>query len=417
MLEKATTRATAARRRLAAALSGVRMGTEPPAGRRQPRVLFVNDLWGYGTVTIAMAVAEEMEGRAIRIFAGMGPGFELARRSPFDGLVAVDTMATPTPPDLERELSACQAVVSVMNRRVARAAVRRGLPCVYVDCLLWMYGAPPDLPPDVHYFQESFPGVDEAVERIRQRLPRAEQVGPLLTRSPGARSPEAGTVLVNYGGLSCSLAEPAILASYADTMTQCVVAALRDWHGRIVVGAGLHVLDRMDRRTLDGLRPGLELADLGHDAYLAELRRSRLLITSAGMHALFEAFDLGIPCLCLPSQNLSGMLALTVLERHGAARSLDWGRLYGLGDLDPADEAAAISRISGGIARFSQDAGARRRLVRQLRGDLDDRRLRDLQRRQARFYAELGEPGAPHIAARVLELLGDASGNTLPKGA
>src|SRR5262245_50365439 len=90
--------------------------------RRRPRVLFVNDLWGYGTVTMAMAVAEELEGRATRIFAGFGPGFELARRSSFDGLIAIDTMADPLPPELERELTACHAVVSVMNERVARAA-------------------------------------------------------------------------------------------------------------------------------------------------------------------------------------------------------------------------------------------------------------------------------------------------------
>ncbi len=65
-------------------------GHEPP-----PQVLFVTDLWGYGTTTMAMTVAEEMDGRAVRLFAGMGPGFELARRSSFDRLLAVDTMAEP----------------------------------------------------------------------------------------------------------------------------------------------------------------------------------------------------------------------------------------------------------------------------------------------------------------------------------
>jgi hypothetical protein len=135
------------------------------------------------------------------------------------------------------------------------------------------------------------------------------------------------------------------------------------------------------------------------------------------MHALYEAFSLGVPCLCLPSQNLSGLLTLEVLARHGAARLLDWSQLYGLGDLDPADEASASIRIAEEIHRFSRDQAAQGWLVRQLRSAFDDRRLEALQRRQARFYAGLGERGAPAIAARVLELLGDRHGSALLEGA
>jgi hypothetical protein len=417
VLEKASHGVTAARRRLAAVMPAAGRGGGSASGERPPRVLFVNDLWGYGTVTMAMAIADELDGQATRIFAGMGPGFELARRSPFEGLVAADTMADPLPAELERELGACRAVVSVMNQGVARAAVRRGIPCVFVDCLLWMWATPPELPAGVPYFQESFPGVTERLDRHRDALGPAEIVGPLVARQARARSPHADAVLVNFGGLSCSLLAPDTLVTYADAMAQCAVAALRGWRGRVVISAGRHVLDRMDQRTLRALGPGVELVDLGHDAYLAELRRSRALISSAGIHALYEAFSLGVPCLCLPSQNLSGLLTLEVLERHGATRSLDWSRLYALKDLDPADEAGASVRIAAEIERFDHDPAARGRLVRHLRSAFDDRRLEALQRRQARFYADLGERGAPLVAARVLELVGDRRGAALPEGA
>jgi hypothetical protein len=417
MLERASQGAARARRKFAATVPAAGRGGGTAYGERPPRVLFVNDLWGYGTVTMGMAIADELEGRATRIFAGMGAGFELARRAPFDGLVAADTMADPLPPELERELGACQAVVSVMNQGVARAATRRGIPCVFVDCLLWMWATPPELPPGVPYFQESFPGAQERLERHRRTLRSAEVVGPLVTRQVRGRSPHADAVLVNFGGLSCSLLEPATLVTYADAMAQSAAAAMVGWHGRVVVSAGRHILDRMDVRTLRAIRPSVEVVDLGHDAYLAELRRSCALITSAGMHALYEAFSLGVPCLCLPSQNLSGLLALEVLARHGAARLLDWSQLYALGDLDPADEAGASVRIAAEIERFSRDRAARNWLVRQLRSAFDDRRLLALQRRQARFYAGLGERGAPAVAARVLELLGDRSGAALLEGA
>jgi hypothetical protein len=398
LLDKTSRRATAAR-------------------RRPPRVLFVTDLWGYGTTTMAMAIAEELEGQTTRIFAGMGPGFELARRSSFEGLVPVDTMADPMPRELERELGACQAVVSVMNQSVAHAAARRGIPCVFVDCLLWMWSTPPALPPGVPYFQESFPGVEQRLERHRDALRSARIVGPLVTRPARARSVQADAVLINFGGLSCSLLAPETLVTYADTMAQCTVAALRGWRGRVVVGAGRHVIDRMDLGILRAIGRRVDVVDLGHDAYMAELRRSRVLVTSAGIHALYEAFSLGVPSVCLPSQNLSGLLTVEVLAAHRAAQSLDWNGLYGLTGLDPADEAGATTRIARRIERFSRDAQARERLVRHLSSAFDGRRLRALQRRQARFYAGRGGRGAPVIAARILELIRERRAATLQEGA
>jgi hypothetical protein len=418
MLEKTAQRLLAARRRLrpgSPALAGPR-SRRPAVHEPPPRVLFVNDLWGYGTVTMAMVVADALEGHATRLFAGMGPGLELARRSSFDGLLAADTTAE-IAPDLDRGLDTCQAVVSVMNQRVARKAAQRGIPCVYVDCLLWMQAAPPDVPAGVHYFQERFPGAEERLARWRHRLHRPEIVGPLVTPAARRRSGYADAVLVNFGGLSASLFEPATLVTYADTMTRCVLDALRSWPGRVVVGAGRHVLDRMDRRTLVGLRPAVELVDLGHDAYLAELRRSHLLVTSAGVHALYEAFALGVPAVCLPAQNLSQVLALEALESGRVASALDWNRLYGLRDLDAADEAGASRRIAEQIGRFSRDPFARSRLTGHLRAGLDERRLTELRQRQARFYAEQGELGAPRIASRVLELLQERGPERLLEGA
>lgn len=370
-----------------------------------PRVLFVNDLWGYGTATMAMTIAAELEGWATRLFAGMGPGFELARRADFEGLLPVDSMTEPVAKELDRLLGSCQAVVSVMNGPVARRAALRQIPCVYADCLLWMRPDPPDIPSGVAYFQERFPGAQEGVERWRDRLHQPEVVGPLVAHPTRDRPHEPDAVLVNFGGLSASLQEPSTLLAYAEVMTRCVLSALDRWPGRVVIAAGRHVLDGLDERGLRALLPRVELADLGHDAYLAELRRSRLLISSAGMHALYEAFSWGVPCVCLPSQNLSQVLALEALERHRVVRTLDWRHLYGLGGLQMADEAGACDRIGRQIRRFRGDAVSRAMLVCYLRSMLDDGRLAALQRRQARFFTGLGEPGAPRVAALVRELL------------
>jgi hypothetical protein len=416
ILDKVRRSVVAARRRSSPA--GRRPGPGGASPPRPARVLFVNDLWGYGTVTMATAIAEDLADRGIaRLFAGMGPGFELARRGPFDGLVLADTMAAPMPSELEQQLGSCQAVVSVLNERIARAAARRGIPCVFVDCLGWMWATPPDLPPEVAYYQESFPGAAERLPAVAGRQTRAEIVGPLITRPSRIRASHRDAALVNFGGLSCSLLSPTVLTMYADAMAHAAVAALQWWPGRIVVGVGRHVLDRLDVAGLRAIHSGVDVIDLGHDAYLAELGRSHVLISSAGMHALYEAFALGVPCLCLPSQNLSQALTLPILERHGVARFLDWSHLYGIRELDAADEAGATRYIAAAIERFSRDTAARDRLVSHLRDGLVARRLIALQRRQAQFFARLGEPGGPLIAAHVRELLRDADGELLPTGA
>jgi len=375
--------------------------------RGQPWVLFVNDQWGYGSVTTAIVIADELEAKAGRSFAGMGPGFELARRSGFDTLVRTDTMADAVPAELEQALGACQAVVSIMNPLVARRAAQRRIPCLYVDSLLWMWPRPPDVPRGVPYCQERFPGAADALERWRDRFHEPELVGPLVAE-PARRSSHPDAVLVNFGGLSCSLLDAPTLVAYADAMAQSVVTALDGWRGRVVVTAGRHVLDLMDQATLRALRPDVDLVDLSHDAYLAELRRSAVLFSSAGMHAIYEAGTLGVPCVCLPAQNLSQALTIEILRREGVIDALDWDRLYGAVELDPANEPEACRRIAERIHRFTDDPDARLALVAHLRGSLGRRHLAGLRSRQVRLLRAQGERGAPRVAARILELL-DAS--------
>jgi hypothetical protein len=385
---------------------------QPPAGEelgglegRLPRVLFVNDLWGYGTVTMAMAVADELAGHAVCQFAGVGPGFELARKGSFDKVLRVDTMAEDIAPELERALADSDLVVTVMNDPVAWQATALEKPCVYLDCLTWMWDTPPDVPPGVPYFAERFPGAAAKLEQWRDRLDEAAVVGPLVCQPTRARSASADAILVNFGGLSCPLLDLATAAAYADSMIRCVLTALDGSADRVIVAVGRHVLEAMDSRNVRLLSTNVELADLGHDAYMAELRRSRLLISSAGMHALYEASAVGVAYMCLPAQNQSGSLAMDVLARAGADRSLDWTHLYEATGLDSPDQADACNRIAACIHRFRDDTSAQAVLVQHLRQALDPAYLTERRQQQARFFHEQGNYGAPDIARRVLSLL------------
>lgn len=376
-------------------------------GERRPSILFVNDLWGYGTVTMAMAVAEALEGRATRTFAGEGPGFVLASRGPFDGLLQTDTMAESIAPELDQCLREADAVVSVMNKHVTRRAAELGKPCVYLDCLLWMWAAPPDVPRTVPYFAERFPGAEDRLNQWQDRFGEAAVVGPLVSPSAGTADRDAEDVLINFGGLYCPLVDQDSLVAYADVMAQCALRALDGSSGRVVIGAGRHILDVMDRAALHAIRPRVELADLDHAGYLAALRRSRALISASGMHALYEACALDVPCICLPAQNLSGSLALDVLGRTGVDRVLNWSDLYGLRGLDAANQPEACQRIAECIHRFTGDPDAQARLVRRLRDALDGHHLARIRRRQARFFQDQGGFGfgTRPVADRLLDMI------------
>jgi hypothetical protein len=380
-----------------------------PAGSGgRPRILFVNDLWGYGTVTMAMAVAEELQSKAYCQFAGTGPGYELARRGCFHDLLRIDTMADSIHPALDTAIRTADVVVDVMNDVVASRAAEFHIPCVYLDCLLWMWARPPAIPPGVLYLAERFPGVVARHQQWRDALPPGEVIGPLVVRSRNFRSEPATSALINFGGLTCSLVDQPTLVAYANTMARCSVEALGGTATRVIVAAGKHVLEFMDEDALRTINPNVELADLSHDAYLAELLRSRVLISSSGIHAMYEACAHGVPCVCLPPQNLSGSLALDELERAGVQRTLNWSDLDDVDDLDgldSADQPDACRRIGECIHRFSVNQTAQQRLVQNLRDRLQLESISELRRKQAEFFADQDDLGVAAVVNRVLESL------------
>jgi hypothetical protein len=378
--------------------------------RPLPRVGFVEDGWGFGPTAKAMAVAEELEGRATRVFVGQESQLELARHGPFERLVDADSMAWPVTPDLKRELDSCSVLVVVMNRRIAQWARRRRIPCVYVDGLAWMRAEAPDVPGDVRYCAENYPGTAETFDLWRSRFEAAEIVGPILSRDTRRRSGEPDDAfLINFGGLSSHVVDPCTLVTYAGAMSQCALDALKGTGGRVIITGGRSIIEQLDREMLLTIRPGVRLTSLSHAEFLAELRRARLLISSPGKTASNEAAACGVPCIYLPAQSLSQTLLLEVMEREGVTETLDWSHLYGLSNANAADEAGeadACRRIANAIRRFGWDVDARHRVTRfLLRSIKSDSRQMMLVKRQTQFVTSLGERGSPHVAAHVLDLL------------
>jgi hypothetical protein len=375
------------------------------------KVLFVTDQWGYGTTTSATSIAAALEGLDTRWFIGEGAGFTLGKRNRLEECIPANTMAPSPPEALKEAVRASDVVVSVMNPNAANVADRLGVPCVYVDMLLWMWDRPPRLPSSVtRYFAEGFTGVGESIERWRDRLPRAEVIAPLIVPAKPVNARDKPDVLVNFGGLSSWLMPQDSLVTYARTMVECVVEALAKWPGRITISAGEHVLNPVDSAPLRLARRDVRFVNLSQAEYLRELERSRFLISSPGLHATQEALVRGIPCVLLPSQNLSQVLALGKLNRAGAAFALDWDTIYDLGGLSTRDERSSCLRIANCIRRFQRDVLARGRLIWHLTAQLSPDRLNRLAAAQAAFFEPYrGEFGPNRVAAYIRHLVSAAS--------
>jgi hypothetical protein len=340
----------------------------------------------------------------------MGAGFNLATQASFDECIHADTMAASPTGALNEAVRESDVVVSVMNPSVAEVADRLGVPSVYVDGLTWMWDRPPRVPSSVtRYFGEAFTGVERRVERWRDRLPHSEVVGPLIAVAK-LLNPEGQTdVLVNFGGLSSSLTPRDSLNTYARTMVECVVEALANWPGRITISAGEHVLNPMDRVPLHLARRDVRFVNLSQAEYLRELDRSRLLVSSPGLHAIQEALARRLPCLLLPSQNLSQVLTLRRLNYARAASALDWDSIYGLTGLTATDEGGSCRRIADCISQFRIDIPARARLVWHLTAQLGPDSLDCLTAAQAAFFEPYrGEFGSSRIAAYIRHLVNPA---------
>jgi hypothetical protein len=189
-------------------------------------------------------------------------------------------------------------------------------------------------------------------------------------------------------------------------MVKCVVKALADWSGKITVSAGEHVLNPVDSVRFELARSDVQFINYSHGQYLEELDRSRVLVSSPGLHGIQEALARHIPCLLLPSQNLSQVLTLRRLRKAGATFALDWDVIYDLADLSATDEHRSCQLIANCIREFAHDVLAQARLVGHLVVQLRRDSLERIASAQAAFFdRHRTEDGPKQVAAYIQHLV------------
>lgn len=373
------------------------------------RVAFVSDGWGFGTTTLLATVSALLEGVALRRLVGSAKVLDIVWQA-FDEARAVDPTDEAA---LDAALDEVDVVVSCMSVPATVAAGRRDIPTVYVDGLAWMWDGPYGgtsrsghaLEPGqtvVRYFVERFPNIERHLAEWCAPMPPTEVVGPIIDEIEERRR-EENLLLVNYGGMDSWLMPHDVLDHYVNLTYDLVADAVtrtRDLRLLVVGGAAAMACLR-SRRTDDRA----SFVSLTHDQYVSAVASATLVVTAAGLRAVYECIASGVPTAFLLPQNLSQELTIRQLSKSSAhAGALSWGEIYGLDDLGAILQPLACAAINESILRASGDTATRRRVEDGLVAFLEDPEAAAAAQRD--FLDALGPRGGPRVAAYVAELAG-----------
>ncbi|MFF7020131.1 hydroxymethylcytosylglucuronate/cytosylglucuronate synthase [Streptomyces klenkii] len=300
--------------KLSAVLSALRERAQPPLRRAQPPLRFVGLASGLGRPLLAE--------HTVDCWYDL-PESAAERRAAVGRIV---------------QSHGVRAAVVVLDGAVASELEAAGVPTVFVDSLpfMWTDGDRGALPLDATvYCAQKYPGV--SLEREHEGVlasvsslrwveavigtppgscldPRPPALRPLAPGHPDRRTPDPSEsrtggrpwrkALISLGGLRApSLPD---WTAYPRAVVPAVLDALAD-HGvqeaHLAGNLPDGVLAGLVARSPAGLR--VTAGPLPHSAFLTELTRCDVLLTSPGLTTLLEADRLKVPTVCLPPQNLS----------------------------------------------------------------------------------------------------------------
>jgi hydroxymethylcytosylglucuronate/cytosylglucuronate synthase len=285
------------------------------------------------------------------LFAGTGVALELAATSSlFVGSMSVDPSTEQGCRQLLGLLRSADACLSVIEPDVVALAAKQQVPCCYVDSLFWMWDKLPDHLRSVDlYVAQRFPGVEAQAARIPVK--NLIMVGPIIDRSHLGEHRQDDVLLVNLAGLESPFVTFGSTLHYPEAVMPSLAEALGLATYRNVVVTG-------NRTVMGDLAwrypaPGVTYMHLSHDAFLAQMARARMVLTSPGLTTTYEALVHGTPVRFLPPQNYSQALLLDRYRRQGLSDvDFTWSDAdFEAGITSGLPESEGVSRVLRAIER------------------------------------------------------------------
>ncbi|MBI2808912.1 MAG: hypothetical protein HYX68_28350 [Planctomycetes bacterium] len=354
--------------------------------------------FGYGPAAKLLHLARRLAGEDFRlVFLGSGIAHELASRSRvFHDVIP----AAPADRRTRDMLASGAGVLSLMDREFSAIALECGKPVFLVDSLLWMRDQLPAVFRDAtRFFAQNFPGVELRLDEIG---PNARLVGPIVGQRGPGQARNGSRFVVNLGGCEAPRSAVGDDPSYFDFVARGLFESDLLGEGTVVLGGSQCI--RYLRSRYPGR--GVEMISASHDDALNLMGQARCVLTSPGLTATLECFQLGVPTFFLPPQNFSQWWILATLRSRGLApRSFHSDDVNpDLGIVEHMHEGGRLQRVREAIRQVAQgDRG--KRIFRDSVMGLAAENLDELTRRQMTFFDSLGPDGTAQVVRELLELM------------
>lgn len=357
--------------------------------------------FGYGPAAKLLLIAERVRTMGLRtVFLGTGIAHELAvRSSAFDNVVE----ASPGDAIARSVIDCCDGLLSLQDRAYARLALGLSKPLYVADSLFWMRDRiPAPFLSARRYWVQKFTGVRQPNQRV---WPKPVVVGPIIrSMSPTPESLRTRRLVVNLGG--CESPHDSMLedTSYFDFVMAGLLRSdlvARQRHD-VVLMAGSRCIQLLRTRYP---RCGIEFVSVAHEEATSLLQMARMVLTSPGLTASLECFQLAVPTFFLPPQNFSQWWILKTLRENGLALgSFHWEDvLPGYPIKKRMSESTRAPLVRQAIRSVAQDRDAARR-YRDCLSSCVSHDHPDLVRRQRAYFDALGPNGTEQIVRNLAEL-------------
>ena len=290
--------------------------------RRPPHYAFLSTSFGFGPVSKAVSIAQELRERSPHVrlhFFGAGIDCDFAvRNDTFDEVIKADVDSTDVLAGLVRHLSHYDSVFSVLNFEIVNLWSDKDCPLYLVDSLAWMWASPPRCLANVqrYYIQDYL--VDDKRKREWSRIPCVKVIPPIeLASSHVHVDTESGTrrLVVNLSGCANPFVDENMWRLYAGVLTDLVIDVFPEMYDEVQICCKKSLVDFLRTRAA-GAHGDVRVDYLPHDAFMECMASASMLLTTPGITTTLEALSLGTPIAYLLPHNYSQAL---ISERYHSA--------------------------------------------------------------------------------------------------
>lgn len=285
-----------------------------------PKILMFATPYGYGPTSKLICVAEELAEAHELIFMSSEPGLSLAKRGPFERLIAVDDRDR-WPAAARDALHGAALLVSFLDYRALRPAREAGVPAIFFDTLHWLRVEPlPNTPQAALYIAQNFFEIEG--RKTHPLVPRWRQVGPVLPRgldgkaTTGHGGDRVRRILVNFGGLRSPSMLPDADLCYVSWVAKILRSTALDGVDLVLC---LPIYLQKHLTVIKKVLPLTELCFPYPNQFLDQLTGCDVLVTVPGLEVVLEAMYLGVPLVFLPPYNGSQLLQSRIYEQRDIA--------------------------------------------------------------------------------------------------